>query len=41
MASTRAGELEALYSHAPDQDSNQIGNDAQQRVRSLPSRPPA
>jgi len=35
MASTRAGELEALYSHAPDQDSNQIGNDAQQRVRSL------
>ncbi len=34
-AESRARELEALYTHPSDQDANQIGNDAQQRVRSL------
>ena len=34
-ANARASELEALYTYAADQDSNQIGNDTQQRVRSL------
>lgn len=34
-ANVGASELEALYTYAADQDSNQIGNDAQQRVRSL------
>lgn len=34
-ASERAHALEALYTHAADQDANQIGNDVQQRVRGL------
>ncbi|MBS0294432.1 MAG: general secretion pathway protein GspM [Proteobacteria bacterium] len=34
-ASTRARELEALYTYASDVDANQIGNDVQQRVRGL------
>ncbi|QXL83552.1 type II secretion system protein GspM [Comamonas sp. NLF-1-9] len=34
-ASARAGELESLYTHGPDQEANQIGNEVQQRVRGL------
>lgn len=35
VAATRARELEALYVHDGGMDANQIGNEVQQRVRSL------